>query len=63
MMLMISVTWLLGRGGVRTAIDESIVKYRIAHWLQDVLATPTAFKLHGGEALAIDRANRLACEY
>ncbi len=60
---MISVTWLLGRGGVRTAIEESVIKYEIAHWLQDVLASPSAFKLHGGATLAIERANRLTTEY
>lgn len=60
---MVSITWLLGRGGIRTAIEESIAKYKIAHWLQDVLASPTAFKINGGETLAIERANRLASEY
>ncbi len=60
---MVTITWALGRGGVRTAIDESIVKYRIAHWLQDVIASPSAFKINGGEGLAVERANRLASEY
>ncbi|TWT84904.1 Alpha-hemolysin translocation ATP-binding protein HlyB [Planctomycetes bacterium CA13] len=60
---MISITWLLGRGGIRTAIDESIVKYKVVHWLQDVIASPAAFKVNGGENLAIDRANRLTTEY
>ncbi|TWU47358.1 Alpha-hemolysin translocation ATP-binding protein HlyB [Rubripirellula tenax] len=60
---MISITWILGRGGVRTAIDESIVKYRIAHWLQDVIASPSAFKINGGEGLAVSRANRLVSLY
>ncbi len=57
------VTYLLGRGGIRTAIDESMVKYSIAHWLQDVIASPTAFKLHGGTDLCVDRANRLTVDY
>jgi putative ABC transport system ATP-binding protein len=61
--LMVSITWWLGRGGVRTSIEESRAKYRIVHWLQDVFASPTAFKLNGGEALAIDRANRLVSDY
>ncbi len=61
--LMLSLTWILGRGGVRTAIDESRTKYAIVHWLQDVLASPSAFKVNGGESLAIDRANRLVSEY
>lgn len=60
---MISVTLLLGRGGIRTSIAESIVKYRVAHWLQDVISMPTAFKVNGGEFMAIERANRLTVEY
>ncbi|MFO0939474.1 MAG: ABC transporter ATP-binding protein [Pirellulales bacterium] len=60
---MIAITWLLGRGGVDTAIDESITKYRVAHWLQDVLSSPAAFKVNGGESLAIEQANRLTTQY
>lgn len=60
---MISITWILGRGGIRTAIDESITKYKVAHWLQDVIAQPAAFKTGGGEGLAVDRANQLTAEY
>ena len=60
---MISITWALGRGGIRTAIDESATKYQTVHWLQDVLATPSVFKIGGGEALAIDRANELTNAY
>ncbi len=63
LLTMISITWILGRGGVTTAIDESIVKYKVAHWLQDVISMPTAFKVNGGEFLAIERANRLTTEY
>lgn len=57
------ITWVLGRGGIKTAIKESKTKYRIVHWLQDVLDSPSAFRVNGGEALAIDRASRLATEY
>lgn len=60
---MVSLTWVLGRGGIRTAIVESKTKYRIAHWLQDVLDSPSAFQVNGGEMLAIDRANRFATDY
>ncbi|WP_413431177.1 ATP-binding cassette domain-containing protein [Crateriforma spongiae] len=60
---MVLITWILGRGGIRTAINESIAKYEIFHWLQDVLALPTAFKINGGQYLAVDRTNRLAVDY
>jgi putative ABC transport system ATP-binding protein len=53
----------LGRGGIKTAENESIVKYKVAHWLQDLAGATTAFKIHGGRQLAVDRANRLMGEY
>lgn len=60
---MVLFTWMLGRGGVQTAIEESVTKYRVAHWLQDVLDSPAAFKTGGGEPLAIQRANQLTSDY
>jgi putative ABC transport system ATP-binding protein len=57
------MTWILGYGGVRTAIDESITKYAVVHWLQDVIASPVAFKTGGGEKYAIGRANELTMDY
>jgi putative ABC transport system ATP-binding protein len=63
LLCMLGFTWVLGRGGIGTAINESITKYKIAHWLQDVLSTPAAFKVNGGEMLAVERANRLTADY
>lgn len=60
---MVSITWILGRGGARTAIAESVAKYQVVHWLQDVLASPAAFKVNGGEALAIHHADQLTARY
>ncbi len=57
------ITYALGRSGVRTSIEESVVKYSVAAWLQDVIACPTAFKLHGGAELGSDRTHRLTVEY
>jgi len=57
------ITYALGRGGVRTAINESLVKYSMAHWLQDVVGAPSAFKLHGGADMSSGRSNRLAVQY
>ncbi|WP_461507095.1 peptidase domain-containing ABC transporter [Rhodopirellula baltica] len=60
---MVSIIWLLGRNGIRTSIEESIAKYRVAHWLQDVIAQPSVFKTSGGEGLAIQRTDRLTADY
>ncbi len=60
---MLLITFALGRGGIRTATEESIQKYRLAHWFQDVISNPTAFRLMGGDAFSTDRANRLTVNY
>ncbi len=63
LVLMTVVTYVLGRGGVKSAIAESRIKYELAHWLQDVISFPTAFRLHGGSGYAVERANRLTVRY
>ncbi|SMP66585.1 putative ABC transport system ATP-binding protein [Neorhodopirellula lusitana] len=60
---MVSIIWVLGRGGIQSSIEESIAKYRVAHWLQDVIAQPSVFKTSGGEGLAIQRTDRLTADY
>lgn len=60
---MVSFIRVLGRSGIETAIEESLTKYEVAHWLQDVISMPAAFKAGGGERLAILRANQLSIEY
>lgn len=63
LLLMTVITWALGRGGVPSAIEESKVKYRMVHWLQDVLDSPTAFRINGGDLLSVNRANSIAAAY
>ena len=63
LMAMTVFLYALGRNAVRTAIEESLVKYRVAHWLQDVIGNPTAFQVHGAGDLVVDRSNRLTVEY
>ena len=53
----------LGRGAVKTAIYESKAKYAIAAWLEELTRHPTAFKLHAGPQLALDRADQLAVQW
>lgn len=55
--------FILGRGAIETAIDESYKKYAVASWLEQLALFPVAFKLQGGQNKAIAEADRLACEY
>ena len=54
---------ILGRGAVRTGIDESKYKYKITSWFEDLTRCRTAFKPEGGADFAADRANLLATGY
>lgn len=53
----------VGRGGVATSIRESHTKYAVAGWLQELARHPTAFKLTGGQQLALERADALTHQY
>ncbi|QDU89726.1 Alpha-hemolysin translocation ATP-binding protein HlyB [Pirellulimonas nuda] len=55
--------FLMGRGAFSTAIQESIQKYRLAAWLDDLARCSSAFKSSGGAEFALDRANYLTAGY
>ncbi|MFO0901624.1 MAG: ATP-binding cassette domain-containing protein [Pirellulales bacterium] len=57
------IVFVLGRGGVRTAINESLAKYRVAAWLEELVGAPLAFKMYGGSRRAWDVADRFAADY
>ncbi len=61
--LLLFVVLVMGRGGTRTAIRESIEKYRILAWLEDIVRCPLAFRLAGGADFALARADRLTADY
>jgi putative ABC transport system ATP-binding protein len=61
--LLLFVVLVMGRGGTQTAIRESIEKYRILAWLEDVVRCPLAFRLAGGADFALARADRLTADY
>ncbi|MCX6853979.1 MAG: ABC transporter ATP-binding protein [Verrucomicrobia bacterium] len=53
----------LGRGAIRTSIEESISKYDVVNWLEELARYPRLFKGPGGYTLATDRADQLARAY
>ncbi len=62
-LLMTVVLYVVGRGAVRTATDESQMKYETAAWLQTLARNPLTFGLNGGRHLAVRRADELAAKY
>ena len=61
--LLTFVIFVLGMGGTETAVRESIQKYRVVAWLEEMARCPLAFRLAGGAEFAIARADRLTGEY
>lgn len=53
----------LGRGAVRTSVDESYAKHAVAGWLEQIALFPVLFKSAGAAEFACRRADELAAEY
>ncbi|MEM9412003.1 MAG: ABC transporter ATP-binding protein, partial [Planctomycetota bacterium] len=61
--MMTIILYFIGRGAVKTATDESQLKYETAAWLQEIVRHPSTFKFNGGLGYAINRADELAAKY
>jgi len=60
---MVFFIYVMGIGAVRTSINESLAKYRVAGWLEEVMRNPVSFRGWGGRELAQARADSLTQEY
>lgn len=57
------VVFALGRRAVRSSVRESMSKYAIAGWLEELAHFPNVFKAPGGSLMALERTDHLAREY
>ncbi len=53
----------LGWGGVRTSIDESVQKYAVAEWLEEIARCSTSLKLDGSADFALKQADARVVNY
>lgn len=58
--LVFRFTW---TSGLNTSIKESKMKYKIAHWLQEVARTLVSFKISGRTNLAVNKNDKLVSSY
>jgi ABC-type bacteriocin/lantibiotic exporter with double-glycine peptidase domain len=49
--------------GLESSLEESIHKYRVAHWIQEVARSIVSFKLSGKTQLALDKNDHLVKDY
>ena len=61
--LFLASTFLLGVGGLRTSVDESAAKYRVAGWLEEVARGHVGLKMHGDRAHLAERTDDAVMAY
>lgn len=54
------IIFVLGRGAVQTSVQESICKYDMVNWLEELARYPRLFKGRGGYEMATFRADELS---
>jgi ABC-type bacteriocin/lantibiotic exporter with double-glycine peptidase domain len=59
----IVVLVVLGRGAVRTSIEESRSKYEVLAWFEEVARHSVSLRSRSGARVAVDRANTLVLDY
>ena len=61
--LLLGTMLVFGRGAVRTSVAESVAKYEVVGWLEELARYPRLFKGPGGYRIAADRADDLTRRY
>ena len=49
--------------GIKTSLEESKHKYKVAHWIQEVARAVTSFKLSGSTSLSLTKNDKLVSRY
>jgi len=57
------ILFVLGKGAVNTSVQESVHKYRVAAWLEDLAARPMLFRTKASRAMALEKANEEVKEF
>ncbi len=62
-LFVIFVVWVLGLGGLRSSIEESISKYRVADWLEELARCQRGFKMNSVPGFPVERIDSLVLDY
>jgi putative ABC transport system ATP-binding protein len=63
LLLILVILFPLGRGAIRTSIEESKAKYEVLSWLEDITRHPIIFRSQQGASYAVERADTLVRHY
>lgn len=63
LVLLIAIFWFTSAAGLKTSLEESKYKYKVAHWLEDMARTIDAFKFFGKAPISLRKTDKLVCSY
>ncbi len=63
LVLLLAIFWFTATIGLKTSLQESKYKYKVAYWLEDMARTIPAFKLFGEAPLSLKKTDDLVCSY
>ena len=63
LLLIYTVFKFTAQKGLQTSLEESKIKYKVAHWIQEVARTLVSFKLSGNTNLALQKNDLLVDKY
>ena len=63
LVLIIIVFKFTAQRGLETSLQESKIKYKVAHWIQEVARAVVSFKLSGNTNLALSKNDALVTKY
>ena len=62
-LLVVALFFFTAKPGMKTSLKESMYKYRVVHWLEELARTNTTFKLSGNSELPMNRTNQNVDSY
>ncbi|MFM8270253.1 MAG: peptidase domain-containing ABC transporter [Pseudomonadota bacterium] len=57
------ILFLLGRGAIASSVEESVQKYRVAAWLEEIAARPILFRSNHAREMALKKADEVVTSY
>lgn len=62
-LIIIAIFRFTSKKGLKTSLEESKYKYKVAHWLEELARTSTTFKLAGNTDLPLEKSDAHVNEY
>ncbi|MEQ8324347.1 MAG: ATP-binding cassette domain-containing protein [Vicingaceae bacterium] len=62
-LLVLAIFRFTAKKGLSTSLDESVIKYEVAHWLEELARASNTFKLAGFSSLPLNRMNKTLSGY